>query len=328
MKTPKYWQSNSIISKLLEPVGFIYGGLTALRLKFKKSQKAEVPVICIGNITAGGTGKTPVSVAIAKMLATEMYHPYFVTRGYGGKMQDVIVNNKKHTAHDVGDEPLILSKQAPVVVNANRYKAAQKAIGQGADVIIMDDGFQNPGLHKDLSFLVFDGHYGIGNGKIIPAGPLRETLADGVKRADAVIILGKDKHNLAQRCELPVFFGHTEATQTNLDNQDVVAFAGIGHPQKFYHTLKQQGFNVVKTIDFPDHHFYSSEELDNIVKQAKSLNAQIYTTSKDFVKIPPLYSQDINVLEIAVVWDNPEELSTFIKQRISADKHSNSDAGC
>lgn len=319
MKTPKYWQSNSFISKLLTPLGYIYGALTGLRIKLKKSKKAEIPVICIGNITAGGTGKTPVSISVAKLLSGEMFHPYFVSRGYGGKLQNVIVNNKKHTARDVGDEPLLLSAQAPVVVNADRYKAAQTATEQGADVVIMDDGFQNPGLHKDLSFLVFDGHYGIGNGKIIPAGPLRETLENGIKRADAVIILGKDKHNLAQRCGLPVFFGHTEAAQTTINNQDVIAFAGIGHPQKFYHTLKQQGFNVVKTIDFPDHHFYTREELDAIVKEAQKLNAQIYTTGKDFVKIPPLYSQDINVLEIAVVWDKPEELLNFIKQKIQKD---------
>lgn len=317
MKTPKYWQSNSFISKLLAPFGLIYGGLTCLRQKLKKPCKISVPVICIGNITAGGTGKTPVSISVAKMLETEMFHPFFVTRGYGGKLQDVIVNNKKHTARDVGDEPLLLSKQAPVVVNADRAKAAQKALEQGADVIVMDDGFQNPSLYKDLSFLVFDGHYGIGNGKIIPAGPLRESLKSGIKRADAVIILGKDKHNLAQKCGLPVFFGHTESIQANLDsNQNVLAFAGIGHPQKFYHTLKQQGFNLVKTIDFPDHHFYTRTELDSIVAQAKELNAQIYTTGKDSVKIPPLYSQDIHVLEIAVVWDKPEELTAFIKQKI------------
>ena len=317
MKTPKYWQSNSFISKILHPFGMLYGFLTQLRLKIKSSHKVSVPVICVGNITAGGTGKTPVSISIAKLLATEMYHPFFVSRGYGGKLQDVIVNNKKHTAQDVGDEPLLLSKQAPVVVNANRYEAAKTAVEQGADVIVMDDGFQNPSLHKDLSFLVFDGNYGIGNGKIIPAGPLRETLEDGIKRADAVIIMGKDKHELAKRCGLPVFFGHTEAVQTTINDQDVVAFAGIGHPQKFYHTLKQQGFNVVKTIDFPDHHFYTRDELENIINEAQKLNAQIYTTSKDFVKIPPLYLQDINVLEIAVVWDNPEELVAFIKQKFA-----------
>lgn len=316
MKTPKYWQSNSLISKILMPLGWVYGSATQLRIKLKTSAKTNVPVICIGNITAGGTGKTPVSISIAKMLETEMYHPFFVSRGYGGKLQDVMVNNKKHSAREVGDEPLLLSKQAPVIVNANRHEGAQRAVSEGADVIIMDDGFQNPGLHKDLSFLVFDGHYGIGNGKIMPAGPLRETLEDGIKRADAVIILGKDKHNLAQRCGLPTFFAHTEAVQTTLNNQDVLAFAGIGHPQKFYHTLKQQGFNVIKTIDFPDHHFYSRLELENIISEAKKINAQIYTTGKDFVKIPTLFQKDVNVLDIAVVWDNPDELVNFIKQKI------------
>lgn len=320
MKTPKYWQSNSLISKLLYPVGLLYGSLTQARLKLVKPQKAEVPVICVGNITAGGTGKTPVSISIAKLLGIELYHPYFVTRGYGGRLQNVIVNNKKHSAAEVGDEPLLLSQQAPVVVNADRYAGAELAIKNGADVVIMDDGFQNPTLYKDLSFLVFDGTYGIGNGKIIPAGPLRETFADGIKRADALIILGKDKHNLAAKSGLPVFFGHTEAVQTcNIENPNVVAFAGIGHPQKFYHTLSQQGFNVLKTIDFPDHHFYSRSELENIISKAKSLNAAVYTTSKDYVKIPHLLQKEIQVLEIAVVWDNPEELVQFIQKKINPD---------
>ena len=316
MKTPKYWQSNSFLSKLLQPLGWLYGTATQLRLKWKTAPHVKIPVICIGNITAGGTGKTPVSISIAKMLETAMYHPFFVTRGYGGKLQNVLVNNKKHSALDVGDEPLLLSKQAPVVVNANRYKGAQMAIGEGADLIIMDDGFQNPSLYKDLSFLVFDGHYGIGNGKIIPAGPLRETLEDGAKRANALIILGKDKHHLAERCQLPVFFGHTEPLTTVINNQKVFAFAGIGHPQKFYHTLSAQGFEVVETIDFPDHHFYSKSELEQIIRKARAQNAEIYTTSKDYVKIPPQFQKDINVLEIAVVWDEPEKLLQFITNRI------------
>ena len=316
MKTPKYWQSNSLISKILQPLGWLYGAITQLRLKCSHAPKAEVPVICIGNITAGGTGKTPVSLSVAKMLATAMWHPFFVTRGYGGHLQDVLVNNKKHSAADVGDEPLLLSQQAPVVVNANRFEGAKRAINEGADIIIMDDGFQNPSLYKDLSFLVFDGHYGIGNGKIIPAGPLRETLKDGTKRADALIILGKDKHNLAERSHLPVFFGHTEAQTTAINNPNVIAFAGIGHPQKFYHTLSVHGFNVVETFDFPDHHFYSKAELEQIIQRARTQNADIYTTSKDFVKIPAQFHKDINVLEIAVVWDEPEKLLQFINERI------------
>ena len=316
MKTPKYWQSNSFVSKLLTPLGKLYGLATALRLKIKKSKKAEVPVICVGNITAGGTGKTPVSISIGKMLATAMYHPIFVTRGYGGKLQNVLVNNKKHTARDVGDEPLLLSEQAPVVVNADRYAGAKLAVREGADVVIMDDGFQNPTLFKDLSFLVFDGHYGIGNGKIIPAGPLRETFETGIKRADALIIMGKDRHNLAKRTDLPVFFGHTEPTQTTVGNVDIVAFAGIGHPQKFYHTLQQQGFNVVETVDFPDHHYYTKDEIEHILQRAKALNAEVYTTGKDFVKIPTLYHNRINVLDIAVVWDKPDALLRFIQTKI------------
>lgn len=320
MKTPKYWQSNSVVSRLLQPVGSVYGLLTRLRLRLIKPQKVEVPVICIGNITAGGTGKTPVSISIAKLLGGELYHPYFVTRGYGGKLQNIIVNNKKHTAAEVGDEPLLLTQQTPVVVNADRFAGAELALKEGADVIIMDDGFQNPSLFKDLSFLVFDGTYGIGNGRIIPAGPLRETFADGIKRADAVIILGKDKHNLAQRSGLPVFFGHTEAVQTAcVENLNVLAFAGIGHPQKFYHTLSQQGFNILETVDFPDHHFYTHKELDALLEKAQKLQAEIYTTSKDYVKIPNSYKKDIKVLEIAVVWDNPEELIRFIRKKIEPD---------
>lgn len=317
MKTPKYWQSDSLISKLLTPLGKLYGLATKLRIKLKKPQKAEIPVICIGNITAGGTGKTPVSISVAKMLTTDIYHPIFVTRGYGGKLQNVLVNNKKHTAQDVGDEPLLLAEQAPVVVNADRYAGAQLAIKEGADVIIMDDGFQNPGLYKNLSFLVFDGHFGIGNGKIIPAGPLRETFENGIKRADALIILGKDKHNLAERTKLPVFYGHTETAQTALNQENVVAFAGIGQPQKFYHTLSQQGFNVIETFDFPDHHYYTKDEIEKILQKAKELQAEVYTTSKDFVKIPAIYHKSINVLEIAVVWNKPDELLQFIKNKIS-----------
>lgn len=317
MKTPKYWQSNSLIAKILTPISWIYGWLTQLRLRTHKPSETTVPVICIGNITAGGTGKTPVSLSIAKMLETEMYHPFFVTRGYGGKQKNVLVNYKKHSAQEVGDEPLLLASQAPTVVNPNRYAAAQIAVSQGADIIIMDDGFQNPSLRKDLSFLVFDGAYGVGNGRVLPAGPLRETFADGIKRANALIILGKDKHHLAERSNLPVFYGHTEPVQTTMNKADVLAFAGIGHPQKFYRTLQQCQFNVVKTIDFPDHHFYTNKEIAEIVATAKEKNLEIYTTSKDYVKIPSLYKSAINVLEVAIVWDNPDQLANFIKSKLA-----------
>lgn len=317
MKTPDYWRTDSLVSKILAPIGAIYGFLTQLRLKLHNPPKAEIPVICVGNITAGGTGKTPVSIALAKMLINDVYHPFFVTRGYGGKIKNIMVNNKKHSAKEVGDEPLLLSAVAPVVVNPNRYEGAKSAINEGADLVVMDDGFQNPSLYKDLSFLVFDGNYGIGNGKIIPAGPLRETFADGTKRADALIIMGEDKNGLAAKTKLPTFFAHLEAAQTAVGKRDVVAFAGIGHPSKFYGSLKEQGLNIVKTYDFPDHHFYRTNELEKIIDEAQKLNADIYTTGKDFVKIPHSLQSQIKVLEVAVVWEKPEELLSFIKSKIS-----------
>lgn len=317
MKTPKHWQSNSFISKLLVPFGLLYGFLTQLRLKLKKSQHANVPVICIGNITAGGTGKTPVAISIAKMLETEMFHPFFISRGYGGKLQNVLVNNKKHSAAEVGDEPLLLSQQAPVIVNADRVAGARLAETQGADILLMDDGFQNPALYKNLSFLVFDGNYGIGNGRLIPAGPLRETFANGIKRADALIIMGKDKHNLSKLSGLPTFFAHTEPVQTSISNLNVIAFAGIGHPQKFYHTLNRYGFNVIETIDFPDHHFYTRSELEDILTRAQKQNSVVYTTAKDYVKIPSSLQNEFKVLDIAVIWDEPEKLMNFIRQKIA-----------
>ena len=316
MKTPDYWQTDSLFGKILYPISLIYGFLTQLRLKIHKSPKVEVPVICVGNITAGGTGKTPVSIALAKMLINDIYHPFFVTRGYGGKLKNLLVNNKKHTANDVGDEPLLLSSVAPVVVNPNRYDGAKLALKEGADLIIMDDGFQNPSLHKDLSFLVFDGNYGIGNGKIIPSGPLRETFTNGTKRADALIIMGEDKKLLKNKTDLPTFFAHLEATQNLVGKKNITAFAGIGHPQKFYATLKEQGFNLLKTYDFPDHHFYNKAELEKIIDEAKKQDAEVYTTSKDFVKIPHSLQNKVKVLEVAVVWDNPEKLLKFIKNKI------------
>ena len=152
---------------------------------------------------------------------------------------------------------------------------------------------------------------------------MRETFENGVKRADALIILGKDKHNLHERTTLPVFYGHTEVIQTATTKKDVLAFAGIGHPQKFYHSLQSQGLNVVEKIDFPDHHFYQKEELENLFEKAEKLNADLYTTSKDFVKIPPSMQKYFNVLEIAVVWDEPEKLTAFIKEKINAVKNQN-----
>lgn len=322
MKTPDFWKSKNLLADILTPLGLIYGLATALRLRFKKSRKVPYPVICIGNLTAGGTGKTPVSVSIAALLQQAGKRPFFVTRGYGGKSRNIFADAKKYNVRETGDEPLLLARQAPTVINPDRATGAELAIKNGADTIIMDDGFQNPGLYKDLSFLVFDGTTGIGNGKCIPAGPLRETFATGIKRAQAIIILGEDKHNLSARItDLPVFRGHIKALPPKIAPQNVIAFAGIGRPQKFYDSLQELGFSIIKTFDFGDHHFYTEDELQNLLHEAHYFNAELFTTAKDFVKIPNKLQKHFNVLEITVEWEDPQSLVDFVLKRINALKN-------
>lgn len=318
MKTPSFWQNNNIISTLFTPLGWAYGAITKLRIILTKPQKINCPVICIGNITAGGTGKTPVAISIAKILQNQGKNPSFISRGYGGKLKDLFVNTQKHSALDVGDEPLLLAAQAPVFINPDRFQAGLKACQNGADIILMDDGFQNPKLHKDLSFMVIDGNIGLGNEKFIPAGPLRESLKSGLKRAQAVIIIGEDKHNISARVgKKTIFFARIAPVKKQNTEKPIIAFAGIGRPEKFYNSLQESGFNLLKTIDFEDHHFYNESELQAIIAQAKELNAEIYTTSKDYVKIPKILQSDFKVLEIEIKWDNEKKLSDFLFKTIA-----------
>ena len=277
-------------------------------------KRVGLPVICIGNLTAGGTGKTPTAVSIANLLKS--HHPYFVSRGYGGKLHNILVNTNIHTPQEVGDEPLLLAREAPTIVNPNRYEAAQKASKAGAEIIIMDDGFQNPKLHKDLSFLVFDGEFGYGNGLCIPAGPLRENLNAGLKRADAVLIIGADKHNLASQFSLPIFHGTIMPIAPQMDSHKVIAFAGIGRPEKFYQSLRNLKFDIVATHDFPDHHFYTEEELQILITKAKNLSCELITTAKDFVKIPPHLREAFKVLEIEIRWQEEKELIELINNKL------------
>ena len=317
MKTPSHWQNKNLLSYVLLPLGFLYAQATALRLKIKKSKSVNIPVICVGNLTAGGTGKTPTAIAIAEIIQKLGKRPFFVSRGYGGTLSGVIVDNKKHSAEQVGDEPLLLAQKADVSINADRYQAAKKAIENGAEVIIMDDGFQNPSLKKDLSFLVFDGGYGVGNAFPLPSGPLRENFAKGIKRADAAIIIGEDKTNLRSKLKnIPVFEAIICAKPAEDINKPVIAFAGIGRPQKFYDSLRQEKLNILQTIDFPDHHFYTEQELNNLLSLSQQKNAELITTSKDWVKIPTHLQPHFHVLEIFIEWKNPQKLSDFIQEKL------------
>ncbi len=303
MRTPRFWQKKGLLSVLLVPFGVVYGIATQLRLKFSRPYKCSAKVICIGNITAGGVGKTPVAMAMAEKYLQEGKKVFFVTRGYKGKLKNILVDLNKHTPEETGDEARLLAGIAPTIIAPNRAKGAAMAVKQGAEIIIMDDGFQNPGLHKDESWLVFDGAVGIGNGRIIPAGPLRETLACGEKRADYILIMGDDKTELAAKCTLPVFQGRLEPLPFEVKNKRVLAFAGIGHPEKFYQTLRDIGYEPVVTHDFADHHAYTVEEIRELSDMACMQGLALVTTEKDYVKLPEVVKKDIYCLKVRAEWN-------------------------
>lgn len=300
MKTPRFWQHKGVVSWLLLPFSCLYGAMTQWRIRFSKPYKSRAYVICIGNITAGGVGKTPVALAMADKYLKQGKKVFFVTRGYKGKLKNIVVDLKKHTAVETGDEARLLAQKAPTIIAPQRDIGAKMAEKLGAEVIIMDDGFQNPTLYKNESWLVFDGSVGIGNGMIIPSGPLRETLQNGEKRAQNVLIMGEDKTHLAEKINLPVYYGKLEEEPLALESKKVLAFAGIGHPEKFYQTLQDLGYDVVKTHDFEDHHAYADAEIEELIKEADGL--PIVTTEKDFVKLSDDARAMVNVLKVRAVW--------------------------
>ncbi len=303
MKTPKFWNNNGGMATLLAPIAFIYKAVTQWRIKHAKPYKSKAYVICIGNITAGGVGKTPVAAAMAEKYLKKNKKVVFLTRGYKSKLKNTVVDLTKHSAIETGDEARILAEIAPVIVAPDRAKGAKIAESMGADVIIMDDGFQNPRLYKDESWLVFDGATGIGNGRIIPAGPLRETLESGEKRAQHILVMGEDKTGLKEKCHLPVHFGHLEPQPFDLMHKRVLAFAGIGHPEKFYQTLKNMDYEVVETRDFADHYAYSEADVARLLKEATAKELAVVTTQKDFVKLPIKYRGQVHCLYVRAVID-------------------------
>ncbi len=309
MKAPSFWTEGGLLSDLLAPVGWLWAVGSAWRAKRGVNPyRAPIPVICIGNLVAGGAGKTPVALSLAEMIPGA----HFLSQGYGGSEQGPLrVDPQTHTHRQVGDEPLLLGEVAPCWVSKNRAKGAKAAAAAGAKVLIMDDGFQNPSLVKDLSIIVVDGHVGFGTGRCIPAGPLREPISWGLARAGAVVIVGEDKKNvakLARQHKVPVLRAHLEheAEASSLAGQPVVAFAGIGRPNKFFTSLDRLGANIVEAYAFPDHHPYHPNEISELVGRATMHEAALITTAKDMVRIPPHLRGEIGVLNVIVAWEDED----------------------
>ena len=252
--------------------------------------RANVPVICIGDPTVGGAGKTPVAIVVAKALIAQGKRPYFLTRGYGGYEQGpLLLDPAKHSAAGVGDEPLLLAAAAPVVVAADRVAGAKLAAQADADVIVMDDGFQNPALEKDLSLLVIDAKGGTGNGRVFPAGPLRAPLAAQLARADAIVLIGDGEAGEQVAQQAGKVLRATIAPDANaaaaLKGRSLLAYAGIGRPEKFFATLEAIGGNVAERRAFPDHHPFSAGEASEMLAAASARNLTLATTEKDLARM-------------------------------------------
>lgn len=303
MRAPDFWHRNDTLSRLtadaVSPIGWVYGATVRWKARHATAYRATVPVICVGNISAGGTGKTPVSIAIARALSARGRRPFFLTRGYGGTNPGPL-QVERQDAQEVGDEPLLLARAAPTIVSRHRPDGAKLAVERGADVIVMDDGHQNFMLAKDLSIVVVDAERGFGNGRVLPAGPLREPVRQGLARADAVVMMGEGSPSL-EGFSGTVLRGSLQPAETDLAGQKVAGFAGIGRPAKFFNSLRSLGADVVLTEAFPDHHRFAPAEIARLRQQARDRNAQLVTTEKDFVRLPEPERAGISSLPVQAV---------------------------
>ncbi len=318
MKAPAFWNlvAPTQLARALAPLGRCYMAATAARLRHGASYRAPIPVLCVGNLTAGGTGKTPVVIDLATRLQEAGLRPHILSRGYGGAERGPLrVDVERHRAHEVGDEALLLGRAAPTWISGDRVAAARAAVAAGASVLVMDDGFQDPSVAKHVSLLVVDGGRGFGNGLGIPAGPMREAAAAGLARADAVVLMGDDRRGVAETVAgKPLLRARLEADRdaSSLRGRRVFAFAGIGDPAKFLATLEGLGTEVVGHLAYPDHHPYRGKDLTRIFGRAQVLQATPVTTEKDLVRLPEQARAEVQTVKVRVAWEDEAAVASLV----------------
>lgn len=309
MRAPDFWRRRTLLARLLAPLGALYGASVAFKARLTKAFDPEIPVICVGNLTAGGSGKTPVAIAVADMLRAKGHRPYFLTRGYGGSEAGPALATRGHSAAVMGDEALLLARTAPTIVARDRAAGAKLAREKGATVIVMDDGHQNFSLRKNLSLVVVDAETGFGNGFQIPAGPLREPAAQGLSRADAVIFVGDGTPDL-RGFRGPVLRVHLKPDGAPFADKQVFAFAGIGRPEKFVASLEAGGAAVTGSCFFADHHPYEEDEILQL--KAIAGDAILVTTEKDFVRLTTSQREGVRVLKVGAAFDEPAVITGLL----------------
>lgn len=320
IKAPSFWwRPLSSVGTPLGWIGQLYGAIVAWRLRHIVPTKVDVPVLCVGNLTLGGTGKTPVALFLGKHFLAQGKKVGFLTRGYGGCLKGPVqVVLSQHRAQEVGDEPLLLASVAPTWVSKDRVAGAKAMTQAGIDLIIMDDGYQNPFLYKDGSFVVVDGVQGFGNGQIFPGGPLRESLKEGLARADAVIIVREPSDRLKQSLKIykkEILQAEVDIDSKTLPPGKVVAFCGIGNPDKFFASLEKEGVHMVEKKAFPDHHLYSAGDLDGLRKISEVQQASLVTTEKDWVRLPKKDQKDILAVPLTLKWKNWGKMEKLLKEK-------------
>lgn len=318
MKTPAFWyKKQSKLAYILKPIGKLYAFLTWLRKMNIKTENASIPVICVGNLVLGGSGKTPTVIALVSILKELGYTPHIITRGYKGKTRSTHRVTAEDAPYKVGDEPVLLARHAPTWVGKNRIRSCKKAIRSGADILVFDDGLQNKAVFKDISFMVVDGQQGFGNGGLFPAGPLRTSLDEGKTIVDAIIHINPSAEVSSQLKEFnkPIFEAKFEAL-TELSPQKVIAFAGLGYPEKFRTFLTSLGFEVVQFLPFPDHHGYTNQDIQKLMNLEKAMNLPLVTTEKDFVKLSHLQFKNLQAIPIKLEFEDIEGVRSFLEDRL------------
>jgi tetraacyldisaccharide 4'-kinase len=310
MRAPEFWYRRTtgggLAMRTLAPLGWAYGATVAWKAATIKPYRSTAKVICVGNLTAGGTGKTPIVIAVARELIERQLRVHILTRGYGGHMRGpAVMLPQADSASETGDEALLLAAAAPVIISADRAAGAKLAEKNGADVIVMDDGHQNFSLAKDLSLVVVDSEQQFGNGHVLPAGPLREPVIQGLARADALVVIGEREFAPASFAG-PVLRAQLAPVDVfGLKERWLLAFAGIGNPEKFFRMLRKLGARVVGTHAFSDHHVYSCPEMARLRDESCAKNAVLITTEKDFVRLAPSQREGIYYLRIRAAFDDP-----------------------